>query len=81
MQMQADFSGIPVLRPKKTETTALGAAYLAGLGAGIWRSEEEITSLWELDRRFEPSIPASERGARMAEWRRAVRRVLEGGGA
>ncbi len=81
MQMQADFSGIPVLRPKKTETTALGAAYLAGLGAGIWRSEEELTSLWALDRRFEPSIPAGERGARMAEWRRAVRRVLEGGGA
>ena len=81
MQMQADFSGIPVLRPKQTETTALGAAYLAGLGAGVWSSQEELADLWHLDRRFEPGTTAAEREARMHDWRRAVRRVLEGGDA
>jgi glycerol kinase len=78
MQMQADFSGIPVVRPQETETTALGAAYLAGIGAGIWANEEEIASLWRADRRFEPAMGAAERTERMAAWRRAVSRTLEG---
>ena len=76
MQMQADLLGLPVLRPKETETTALGAAYLAGLTAGIWESTEEVASLWREDRRFEPSIGADERAARLVQWRRAVERTL-----
>ena len=76
MQMQADLSGVPVLRPTETETTALGAAYLAGLEVGIWASPEEVASLWRLDRRFEPRIAASERAAKLTEWREAVSRVL-----
>ena len=76
MQMQADLLGLPVLRPKETETTALGAAYLAGLTAGIWQSTAEVASLWREDRRFEPSIGADERAARLVQWRRAVERTL-----
>lgn len=78
MQMQADFAGVPVLRPRNLETTAMGAAFLAGLGAGTWASLEEVASLWQLDRRFEPAMPAGERAARLESWRGAVARVLEG---
>ncbi len=78
MQMQADFSGVPVLRPRDTETTALGAAYLAGLEAGIWASAAEVASLWKLDRRFEPRLSMDERTERLAAWRIAVGRVLDG---
>ena len=73
-QFQADLLGIPVRRPKQTETTALGAAFLAGLGAGIWNSDQDVERLWQLDRSFEPSIPKDEADARQAEWRRAVER-------
>jgi glycerol kinase len=76
MQIQADLLGRPVLRPRVNETTALGASYLAGLGAGLWSSEEEVASLWELDRRFEPQIGADQREERYALWRRAVERAL-----
>ena len=58
MQMQADFSGVPVVRPKVTETTALGAAYLAGLAVGFWSGVIEIASQWQVDRRFEPQMSA-----------------------
>jgi glycerol kinase len=74
MQFQADILGVPVLRPLVTETTALGAAYLAGLAVGFWVSTEEIASKWRIDRRFEPVMIASEREHRLAEWHRAVDR-------
>ena len=76
MQLQADYSGIPVERPLNTETTALGAAYLAGLESGIWASNDEILDLREVDRVFEPQISPAERNARLHTWRRAVERTL-----
>jgi len=76
MQFQADLLGIPVLRPKVIETTALGAALLAGLGAGVYASPEEIGAIWQLDRAFEPRMSRDEAGARLAQWDRAVRQVL-----
>jgi glycerol kinase len=72
MQFQADLLGVPVVRPKVTETTALGAAYLAGLAAGFWQSREEIAAQWQVDRRFEPLMPRERSAALMATWRRAV---------
>jgi glycerol kinase len=75
MQMQADFAGIPVIRPTSTETTALGAAYLAGIQAGVWADEAEIGSLWRAERIFEPRMSAPERLQRLAGWRRAVERT------
>ena len=74
MQMQADFLGVPVVRPRVTETTALGAACLAGLAIGFWGGPDEITARWATDRRFEPSLPDSERSRRLARWRQAVER-------
>jgi glycerol kinase len=74
MQIQADLLGVPVLRPRVTETTALGAAYLAGLAVGFWEDEAQIASLWACDRAFEPRIPREAAAARMAQWRRAVER-------
>ncbi len=76
MQMQADFAGVPVLRPKNTETTAMGAAYLAGLTAGIWSDIDEVASLWQPERTFEPHMSAGERTDRLQQWRRAVGRTL-----
>ncbi|WP_457352194.1 glycerol kinase GlpK [Roseateles sp. P5_D6] len=76
MQFQADLLGIPVLRPKVIETTALGAALLAGLGAGVYESTEQIGAIWQLDRAFEPRMSRDEAEARLAEWDKAVRQVL-----
>jgi glycerol kinase len=76
MQIQADLLGVPVIRPRNVETTALGAAYLAGLAADVWRSEADIAAQWQIDRVFEPSISADERDARHSRWRRAVERSL-----
>ena len=76
MQFQADLLGIPVLRPKVIETTALGAALLAGIGAGVYASSDEIGAIWQLDRAFEPRMSRDEAGGRMAQWERAVRQVL-----
>ncbi|HEU5433534.1 MAG TPA: FGGY-family carbohydrate kinase, partial [Thermomicrobiales bacterium] len=76
MQIQADLLGVPVIRPRNVETTALGAAYLAGLAAGVWRSETEIVAQWQVDRVFEPAITADERDAHDVRWRRAVDRSL-----
>ena len=59
MQLQADLLGVPVARPRVTETTALGAAYLAGIGVGLWAGEEEVAAQWRLERRFEPGIAAA----------------------
>ena len=77
MQMQADLLGVPVVRPRVTETTALGAAYLAGLSAGFWRDEEEIAALWARDRVFEPHLTRADARARLAGWRRAVERARD----
>jgi glycerol kinase len=76
MQRLADLLGIPVERPVITETTALGAAFLAGLGTGLYGELAEVAGLWRRDRLFEPSVSEDERLARLADWRRAVRRVL-----
>ena len=75
MQFQADLLGIPVLRPMVTETTALGAAYLAGLAAGMYSGLDELAAQWQTDRRFEPQMSRDEAGRRMAEWSRAVRQA------
>ena len=74
MQFQSDVLGVPVIRPAVTETTALGAAYLAGLAVGYWDSQEEIASQWQVQKRFEPAMSEAERQERLAAWRRAVER-------
>ena len=74
LQFQADLLGVPVLRPANTETTAFGAAALAGLGVGFWQSQEELASLWMLERRFEPNMPRDEAARRRARWSQAVER-------
>ncbi len=75
MQFQADILGVPVVRPKITETTALGAAYLAGLAVGYWRSVDELRAQWQVDRVFEPAMSTDERAAKMARWQKAVGRA------
>ncbi len=75
MQFQADVLGAPVVRPVVRETTALGAAYLAGLAVGYWASREEITANWQAERRFHPAMEASRREELFAGWRRAVARA------
>ena len=76
MQTQADLLGVPVLRPAVIETTALGAAYLAGLGIGLYANLDELRSHWKLDRRFEPQISRDEAQSRLAAWDKAVRQTL-----
>jgi glycerol kinase len=74
MQFQADLLGVPVVRPRVTETTALGAAYLAGLATGFWAGPDELRAKRQNDVRFEPKMDAAEAGKRRATWRRAVER-------
>ena len=74
LQSQADLLGVTVVRPRVTETTALGAAYLAGLAVGFWDSTETLAHHWHVDRRFEPSQPPSYAAARRAEWHEALSR-------
>ena len=74
MQFQADLLGVPVVRPRVLETTALGAAYLAGLTVNSWRSREELAAHWQAEKRFEPRMAAADRQGRMARWRDAVTR-------
>jgi glycerol kinase len=74
MQLQADVLGVPVVRPRCTETTALGAALLAGLATGLWRDLAHIESLWQAERVFEPSWSEERRAALLHDWRRAVER-------
>ena len=76
MQFQADILGIPVERPSVTEMAARGAAYLAGLGTGFWKSKEEIASQWKLDRLFEPTFSEDQRNELYAGWKKAVTRSL-----
>ena len=73
MQAQADISGAPVNRPKCVETTAMGAAYLAGLASGYWENKEEVLANWASDRIFTPQIPGEERLAKIRGWNKAVR--------
>ena len=75
LQMQADFLQAPVVRSAVTETTALGAAYLAGLAAGVYKSTHEISSQWRAERRFEPRIPADQAAAMRRRWKQAVERT------
>ena len=73
MQTQADVSAAPVLRPRCVETTAMGAAYLAGLAVGYWKDLEEILANWAIDRTFEPAIEEDERATRVQGWLKAVK--------
>lgn len=75
MQFQADILGVPVQRPQVNETTALGAAYLAGLAVGFWESQEEIAAQWRLEREYEPQMSEDQRAALYAGWQRAVKRA------
>jgi glycerol kinase len=75
LQFQADLLGIPVVRPKVTETTALGAAYLAGLAVGFWNSTSDVAGQWQVDRRFEPSMPPALAAKKRARWAEAVQRA------
>ncbi len=72
MQFQADLLGVPVERPRMIETTALGAAFLAGLAAGVWSSKDEIRKVWKVGKRFEPRMAPEEQAHHLAKWRKAV---------
>jgi glycerol kinase len=74
MQFQADLLGVPVVRPKILETTALGAAYLAGLTVSLWASRDEIAAQWQVGRRYEPAMARDEAADRLTRWREAVSR-------
>jgi glycerol kinase len=76
MQFQADLLGIPVVRPAVTETTALGAAYLAGLSSGIYQNAEQLSALWRSERRFLPTLDAGRAAELMARWEHAVRQTV-----
>jgi len=77
MQFQADLLGVPVVRPAIIETTALGAAYLAGLAVGFWKDTAELAALWQSERVFEPQWSEERRSALLDQWRRAVGRSLD----
>lgn len=74
VQFQADLLGVPVIRPKVLETTALGAAYLAGLTVNLWDSRDEAAKQWRAERRFEPRMSRAEGAEKLARWREAVSR-------
>ena len=75
LQFQADLLGVPVVRPKVLETTALGAAYLAGMAVGYWRDDAEVAANWQVDRRFEPTMTRDRAASLMAGWGKAVERA------
>ncbi|MCU0951122.1 MAG: glycerol kinase GlpK [Burkholderiaceae bacterium] len=77
MQFQADVMGVPVVRPVVTETTALGAAYLAGLAVNVWQDTQQLSTLWRAERRFEPAMNDDARAARLHQWQRAVARARD----
>jgi glycerol kinase len=77
MQFQADLLGVPVVRPKVLETTALGAGYLAGLAVGYWKDAADVASNWQVDRRFEPSMSDDRAGELRAGWEKAVARAKD----
>ena len=74
MQFQADMLGVPVVRPAITETTALGAAYLAGIGVGFWKSADEVSGQWKVDRTFEPAMARKDASALRERWTEALSR-------
>ncbi len=74
MQFQADLLGVPVVRPAVTETTALGAAYLAGIAAGFWKNTADVAAQWKVDRRFEPRMARGEAAALQSRWKAALER-------
>jgi glycerol kinase len=78
MQFQADLLGIPVVRPKVTETTALGAAYLAGLAVGVYENLDQLAGQWQVERRFLPTMPRERAAELMGQWERAVRQTTTG---
>ena len=77
MQFQADVLGVPVIRPRVTETTALGAAYAAGLAVGFWESQDDLRERWSEDKRWEPKMDEAEREHGYARWKKAVERSLD----
>ncbi len=77
MQFQSDILGVPVHRPRVTETTALGAAYLAGLAVGYWKDQDEIAGKWQIDKEFEPSMDEEKKEDLYRGWKRAVERALK----
>ncbi len=77
MQFQADILGVPVVRPVVAETTALGAAYAAGLAVGFWQSTDEIRANWTADREWQPSMPASQREELYSQWKKAVTKTFD----
>ena len=77
MQFQADLLGVPVVRPKVTETTALGAAYAAGLAVGYWSGEDELRKNWAEGARWRPSMPTERRERLYRQWTKAVTRTLD----
>ena len=77
MQFQADVLGVPVVRPVVSETTALGAAFAAGLAVGFWKDLDELRERWREDRRWEPQLDAADRERRYARWKKAVTRSFD----
>jgi glycerol kinase len=77
MQFQADILGLPVVRPAVVETTALGAAYAAGLATGFWSGLDDLRAHWRESTRWQPTMPDDERARRYAEWNKAVERTLD----
>src|SRR3954470_14832367 len=77
MQFQADILGVPVIRPKVAETTALGAAYAAGLATGFWASEDEVRTNWAEDKRWEPNMEEGARAKAYARWKKAVTKTFD----
>jgi glycerol kinase len=75
MQLQADFLNVPVVRPKVAETTALGAAYLAGLAVGFWKNQADIARQWRVDKRFKPAMKSATRNEVVKGWVRALDRA------
>ena len=77
MQFQSDILDVPVVRPKITETTALGAAYAAGLAVGYWRNREDLVSNWAVDKRWKPQMSETRRSTLYGSWQKAVGRSLD----
>src|SRR6476620_1675243 len=75
MQLQADLLNVPVVRPKVAETTALGAAYLAGLAVGFWKNQADIARQWQVDKRFKPAMKPAARKRIAAGWKKALTRA------
>ena len=76
MQFQADILGIPIIRPCVSETTALGAAYAAGLAVGFWKDTQELRTLWQKDREWQPKMEEAERQQLFSDWKKAVTRTF-----